>query len=224
MTPLKAVILQMVQGLNSFRPEEWAKHGITIPSTVDEVVLLRVTQKEGKDLAALIEARARHHYRLSKATTGTLAKRHSIVRRATVESAMGGPYVPVAADAVLVAVEMRMGPKASQTGMAETARSIMGAMSDNAFREDPGGLTYLNVDVVNVDALPAGALDEVRSGLGHGERPCSACGAIAHRRCGGCRIVRYCNAYCQRIHWLTGHKDTCENIAAIARHILRTGS
>ena len=45
--------------------------------------------------------------------------------------------------------------------------------------------------------------------------PCAYCGATPVRllKCGGCRIVRYCNVICQKAHWKT-HKLTCKELSS----------
>ncbi len=39
-------------------------------------------------------------------------------------------------------------------------------------------------------------------------------GALPLKHCGGCRVVRYCGAACQRAHWREGHKGECRELAA----------
>ena len=40
-------------------------------------------------------------------------------------------------------------------------------------------------------------------------RHCNVCGGPAERRCGKCKLVRYCSLECQNLHWNTTHKHTC---------------
>ncbi len=38
-------------------------------------------------------------------------------------------------------------------------------------------------------------------------------GALPFKQCGGCRVVRYCGADCQRAHWREGHREQCKELA-----------
>jgi hypothetical protein len=45
-------------------------------------------------------------------------------------------------------------------------------------------------------------------------RTCSQCGiqgaaGSTMKRCGQCRVPRYCGAACQKKHWKAGHKTEC---------------
>ena len=45
------------------------------------------------------------------------------------------------------------------------------------------------------------------------EKRCAYCGRVAHRRCGRCRMLRYCSAECQRVAW-PQHRQMCEKLVS----------
>lgn len=52
---------------------------------------------------------------------------------------------------------------------------------------------------------------------------CEFCGVVATLKCGGCRIVFYCNKEHQKMDWRKGHKTNCKSyevikLAGIQRH------
>ncbi|KAK3578801.1 hypothetical protein CHS0354_030220 [Potamilus streckersoni] len=45
------------------------------------------------------------------------------------------------------------------------------------------------------------------------EEDCTTCGQMrAEKKCSACKMVRYCDAYCQKLHWST-HKMFCKDLA-----------
>ncbi|TPX48830.1 hypothetical protein SeMB42_g02842 [Synchytrium endobioticum] len=50
------------------------------------------------------------------------------------------------------------------------------------------------------------------------ERPCATCGVMStsHLRCGGCKVVFYCNRNCQKEDW-KAHKAECKNLHKIGQ-------
>ncbi|XP_024996114.1 ubiquitin carboxyl-terminal hydrolase 18-like [Cynara cardunculus var. scolymus] len=39
---------------------------------------------------------------------------------------------------------------------------------------------------------------------------CVVCGSLTKKYCSRCKVVRYCSESCQKSHWLSGHKEKCE--------------
>merc|ERR1719419_112891 len=83
----------------------------------------------------------------------------------------------------------------------ESLQGMIHTLSKTQIGHKPSALEVLNTSI-NGPALP-----------NQDDRICDTCGSVgAEKRCAKCKMVSYCNATCQKIHWFT-HKKFCESLA-----------
>lgn len=96
----------------------------------------------------------------------------------------------------LVFVLMVLKWKASTAAKKGESRKLLvsEAQETAAFVEDEG--EYMSANSVTVETPP--------------QYECAVCFRTASKRCGRCKVVRYCSGKCQIIHWRQGHKEECQ--------------
>jgi hypothetical protein len=140
-------------------------------------------------------------YHIERLLPAYLKHPDSDVRHAAEEAAEASK----ACDASLAAVPT-MGPRA-------TSCSLGGAC--------PGPKPPTkDVDVGQVDDRSAGVRDQLaglstsgQQGARAGRQPCGQCGGDHEKllACGGCRVMGYCSAECQKAHWKQ-HRAECKRV------------
>lgn len=50
---------------------------------------------------------------------------------------------------------------------------------------------------------------------------CVVCGSLTKKYCSRCKVVRYCSESCQKSHWLSGHKEKCEEFRLSSKSSLQ---
>lgn len=54
--------------------------------------------------------------------------------------------------------------------------------------------------------------EEVRASIDEVTTLCERCDTPASSRCVACKMVHYCGAACQKVHWKAGHKQECRQL------------
>jgi len=82
----------------------------------------------------------------------------------------------------------------------ESLQGMIHTLSKTQLGHKPTALEVLNTSI-NGPALP-----------NQDDRICETCGSVgAEKRCAACKMVSYCDGFCQKTHWFT-HKKFCKDL------------
>ena len=123
---------------------------------------------------------------------------------------------------------IRLGRSATGRGAREKAAQLLGLPhrpkligEDGAVLGNATRLLDLVQGLAIADLLGSPATIEFELPLLHVvvvEKRCAYCGRVAHKKCGRCRMLRYCSAECQRVAWPL-HRQMCEKLPADVREV-----